>query len=103
VALLVAIVLAVFVVPAPWGVALVVAGALVEVGEAYALLRWSHRRRTAVGVEALVGSTGTVDDDGWIRIAGVRWRADAAQALEPGDRVEVTGVSGLVLSVRRRS
>jgi membrane-bound serine protease (ClpP class) len=102
VALLVAILLALFVVPAPWGVLLVVAGALVEVGEAYAFVRWSRRRRPAVGVEALVGATGTVDDDGWVRIAGERWRAQAADRLEPGDRVEVTGVTDLVLSVRRR-
>jgi membrane-bound serine protease (ClpP class) len=102
VALLVAIVLAVFVVSAPWGVLLVVGGALVEVGEAYAFLRWSRRRRAVVGVETLVGSIGTVDRDGWVRIAGERWSADAADTLAPGDRVEVTGVSGLVLSVRRR-
>jgi membrane-bound serine protease (ClpP class) len=100
VALLVAILLAVFVVPAPWGVPLVVAAALVEAGEAYVLLRWSRRRRPAVGVEALVGATGVVDDDGWVRIAGERWRAESAEPLRPGDRVEVTGVSDLVLSVR---
>jgi membrane-bound serine protease (ClpP class) len=102
VALLGAILLAIFVVPSPWGIPLVAGGALVELGEAWAMLRWSRRRRPRVGVEAMVGRRAAVLEDGWVRVQGERWRAQAEDGpLLPGETVEVTGVDGLTLRVRR--
>jgi membrane-bound serine protease (ClpP class) len=103
VALLGAILLAIFVVPSPWGIPLVAGGALVELGEAWAVLWWSRRRRAAVGAEAMLGERAVVLEDGWVRVRGERWRAAADQPLEPGARVEVVGVDGLTLRVRRTS
>jgi membrane-bound serine protease (ClpP class) len=100
VALLGAILLAIFVVPAPWGVPLIVAGALVEVAEAWTMLHWSRRRRARSGAEAMIGAEAVVLADGWVRIAGERWRARADAPLEPGATVEVLAIEGLTLVVR---
>lgn len=99
-ALLGAILLAVFVVPRPWGIPLVAAGVAVEAGETWAMWRWSRRRRARVGVEALVGRHAVVLEDGWVRVHGERWSARSAAQLEPGAEVEVVGVDGLTLDVR---
>ncbi len=58
--LLGAILLAIFVLPSPWGIVAVVAGGLLDVSESLLLLRWSRRRRAVTGVEALVGRTAVV-------------------------------------------
>jgi membrane-bound serine protease (ClpP class) len=105
VALLGAILLAIFVVPAPWGVPLIAAGAAVEVAEAWAMLRWSRRRRARSGAEAMIGAEAVVIADGWVRIAGERWRARSVAPLEdaplePGATVEVLAIEGLTLVVR---
>jgi membrane-bound serine protease (ClpP class) len=100
VALLGAILLAIFVVPAPWGVPLIAAGAAVEVAEAWAMLRWSRRRRARSGAEAMIGAEAVVIADGWVRIAGERWRARSVTPLEPGATVEVLAIEGLTLVVR---
>jgi membrane-bound serine protease (ClpP class) len=101
VALLGAILLAIFVVPAPWGVALVLGGALVEIGEAWGMLWWTRRRRAGVGAEALIGARAEVLDGDWVRVRGERWRARATDPLRPGETVEVVARDGLVLEVRR--
>jgi len=49
------ILLAVFVVPWPWGIVTVAVGGLLDVGESLAFIKWSRRRRSPVGAEALVG------------------------------------------------
>ena len=43
------ILLAVFVVPWPWGIATVLAGGLLDIAESLVLLKWSRRRRSDVG------------------------------------------------------
>ncbi len=101
-ALLGAILLAVFVVPSPWGIPLVAAGAAVEVAEAWAMLSWSRRRRVTAGPETLAGTPAVVIGDGWVRVQGERWRARSREPLEPGTTVEVVSRDGLVLCVRRR-
>jgi membrane-bound serine protease (ClpP class) len=99
VALLGAILLAVFVLPAPWGLFAVGAGIAVEFAEATAMVRWSRRWRTQTGTAAMVGSRAVVLPDGWVRIAGERWRARSEAELEPGTTVEVLAVEGLTLVV----
>ena len=100
-ALLGAILLAIFVVPAPWGIPLVAGGVAVEALEAWVGLRWSRRRRALSGAEALVGAEAVALDDGWVRVRGERWRARSDDSLEPGAAVEVVAVDGLTLRVRR--
>jgi membrane-bound serine protease (ClpP class) len=100
VALLGAILLAVLVVPAPWGLPVVAAGAAIEVAEAWVMLRWSRRRHARVGPEAMVGARAVVLEPGWARVAGERWRIRGAEAVEAGTAVEVEAVDGLTLVVR---
>ena len=95
-ALVVAVLLAVFVLDEPWSYVAVAGGGAIELGEAWFWWRWSHRRRPSVGVEALVGLTGEMTDDDWVRVNGELWRARGGSA---GDRVRVRAVDGLTLDV----
>jgi membrane protein implicated in regulation of membrane protease activity len=97
--LLGAILLAIFILPSPWGIVAVVAGGLIDVAESLALLKWSQRRRAATGVETLVGQTAVVSSPTQVRVAGELWEAISDAALVPGERVEVTAVDGLALRV----
>jgi membrane-bound serine protease (ClpP class) len=96
------ILLAVFVVPWPWGIATVLGGGLLDIGESLALLRWSKRRRSPVGVEALVGQRAVVSSTAQVRVAGELWEARSDRPLVPGEEVVVTAVEGLTLRVERR-
>jgi membrane protein implicated in regulation of membrane protease activity len=93
------ILLAVFVVPWPWGLATVVGGGVLDIAESLFLLRWSRRKRAAVGAEALVGQTALVATSTQVRIAGELWAARSERALAPGEEVVVRGVDGLTLLV----
>ena len=97
------ILLAVFVVPWPWGIATVLGGGLLDIGESLVLLRWSKRRRSPVGAEALVGQTGVMATSTQARVAGELWEVRSDARLRVGDEVEVTRVSGLTLEVSPRS
>ena len=101
--LLGAILLAIFVLPSPWGIVAVVAGGLTDIAESLVLLKWSRRRRAVTGVEALIGKTAVVSSPTQVRVAGETWEAKPADALVVGEEVEVTGVDGLTLQVSRRS
>ncbi len=101
--LLGAILLAIFVLPSPWGIVAVVAGGLTDIAESLVLLKWSRRRRAVTGVEALIGKTAVVSWPTQVRVAGEVWEARSADALVIGEEVEVTGVDGLTLQVSRRS
>jgi membrane-bound serine protease (ClpP class) len=93
------ILLAVFVVPWPWGIATVIGGGLLDIGESLVLLRWSKRRRSPVGAEALVGRTAVVANSGQVRVAGELWEARSARPLVAGEEVVVRSVDGLTLLV----
>lgn len=97
------ILLAIFVLPSPWGIVAVLAGGLIDVAESLVLLRWSRRRRAVVGVEALVGLAAVVSSPTQVRVAGELWEARADDRLVPGEEVEVTGVDGLTLRVSPRN
>lgn len=102
-----AVLLAVLVLPSPWGALAVAAAAVVDVAETVVLVRRSRRRRSPVGAEALVGrvatATGRLDPEGRVRLDGELWsaRLEGAAAVDPGEAVEVCGVDGLLLVVRR--
>jgi membrane-bound serine protease (ClpP class) len=65
----------------------------------------AHRTKPMGGIEGLLGETGLVkekiDPEGLVFVHGEYWRATAAERLEPGGKVEVVGVNGLVLQVRK--
>ena len=98
-AFVVSVLLAVFVVPAPWNLAVVVAGGLVEVGEALIAFRWSRRRRARVGSETMLGADAEVVDARFVRVAGELWQARGLEGRRPGEHLRVTRVDGLTLDV----
>ncbi len=97
--LLGAILLAIFVLPSPWGIVAIVAGGLTDIAESLVLLKWSRRRRAVTGVEALIGKTAVVSSPTQVRVAGEIWEARSDRVLVPGDAVVVQGVEGLTLFV----
>jgi membrane-bound serine protease (ClpP class) len=101
--LLGAILLAIFVLPSPWGIVAVVAGGLTDVAESVALLKWSRHRRVVTGVEVLIGKTAVVSSPTQVRVAGEIWEARSGDPLLVGEEVEVVAVDGLTLQVSRRS
>ena len=100
---LIAILLALFVLPAPWGLVAVGAAAVLEAVEAWLFIAWSRRRRPTVGVEALVGkraqATSDLLPDGQVRVDGELWRARCEQGARMGETVVVRAVDGLTLVV----
>ena len=88
------ILLAIFVLPWPWGIVAVVGGGLLDIVESLVLMRWSRRRRVATGAEALVGRTAVVSSPSQVRVAGELWEARSEDVLVPGDEVEVRAVDG---------
>ena len=100
---LAAVVLAFTVIPSPWGAVAVAAALTIDVVETAVFVRWSKRRRVAVGAEALLGRTAVVVQPltprGQVKLDGEIWEARASYAFVPGDEVVVTRVDGLVLEV----
>ena len=68
---------------------------------------WAARKSLPrVGGEAMRGLSAQILDwqggEGHVLAQGERWRAKADEPIAPGDSVEVTDISDLVLTVRRR-
>ncbi len=60
----------------------------------------ARRARVVSGAEELIGAVGeVVDADGWAYVHGERWRLRSATPLAPGDKVRVTAIEGLTLTV----
>jgi len=101
---LIALVLAIFVLPSPWGIVAVVVGAVLDFGETGLFLWWSRRRRAAVGVQTLVGKTGVTVGDLWpvgqVKVDGEIWRARCEGGCDAGTAIVVLGVEGLTLDVK---
>jgi membrane protein implicated in regulation of membrane protease activity len=96
------ILLAVFVLPSPWGLVAVVVGGVLDILESLGLLWWSKRRRVETGANALVGQTAIVANPTQVRIVGELWQARAKRPLVPGEEVVVRAVEGLTLFVDDR-
>ncbi len=82
------------------GVSVVSLGFLVAI----VVMALKARRRPVVsGVEAMLGSSGEVIDDfdgkGWVRAHSENWKAISRSPLQRGQKVTVTEVNGLELSV----
>jgi membrane protein implicated in regulation of membrane protease activity len=101
--LLIALALAIFVLPSPWGLVAVAVGAALEIAESTAFIWWSKRRQASVGVQSLVGKRGTAIDalwpEGQVRVSGEIWNARCRGGCDPGAAVVVRGIDGLVLEV----
>jgi membrane protein implicated in regulation of membrane protease activity len=100
---IVAIALALTVIPSPWGWVTVIVAGLIDVAETTFFVRWSKRRRAAVGAETLVGRTAVVvralTPRGQVKLDGEVWEARADYDLLPGDEVVIRAVDGLLLDV----
>lgn len=100
---LVALALALVLLPSPWSWLLVVGAAAVDVVETAALVWWSKRRRAAVGVETLVGRRATaataLAPGGQVRVDGELWEARSPVHVDPGAEVTIRGVEALTLEV----
>jgi len=98
-----AVLLALFVLPAPWGLVFVAASAVVEVAETYFWIRLSRRRRIQAGAETLIGARAVVASPcrpaGQVRVQGELWRARCEAGAEPGETVRIVGREGLTLLV----
>jgi membrane-bound serine protease (ClpP class) len=94
-----AVALALFVLPSPWGVVVVVAAAVFEVAETGFWIWLSRRRGVQVGAETLIGAPGEAVDGARVRVHGELWQARADGELRAGDAVRVVGRDGLVLEV----
>ena len=101
----IAVILAVFVVPSPWGLVLVGVAAVIEIGETFCWIWLSQRPRVQMGAETLIGARADVATpcrpDGQVRIQGELWRAHCEAGADRGDRVRVVERRGLTLFVER--
>jgi membrane-bound serine protease (ClpP class) len=104
---LIALVVAVLFLSAPWNWILVIGVALVDLAETGAFVWWSRRRRRltkpAVGAEDLVGRTAVavsaLAPEGQVKLLGELWSARCSQPVATGTRVVVRSVDALVLEV----
>ena len=101
--LFISILLALFVLPSPWGLVAVAIGAALDIAETGTFIWWSKRRKAAVGVEALVGKRGVVVGalwpEGQVRVNGELWKARCSGVCEPGAAIVVRAIDGLTLEV----
>jgi membrane-bound serine protease (ClpP class) len=101
--LAIAILLTVFVLSPPIGVAVVVLAAAVEIGEFLFWRRFLRRYRVRTGAEALLGESVEVVDacapSGRVRLRGELWNARASRPMGVGDVARVTAVDGLTLEI----
>ena len=91
--------------PRSWVVVVVVAGVAMFYLFAMTTVVRSRFSTPTIGREYLIGRSGSAETglnpDGLVEVDGARWRARAHRAagIEPGDRVTVLAVRGIVLEV----
>ena len=100
---MIAVALAILVLPTPWNVAAVIAGATWELATLLGGAWWSQRRRIQVGVEALIGREVPVREScapvGRVSVRGELWRARCPVPAGRGEHVRIVGIDGLTLVV----
>jgi membrane-bound serine protease (ClpP class) len=100
---LVGVALALFVVPYPWNIGILVLFGFLEIGETIFTWRYSRRAKVQVGPETLIGATGrAVTDcrpDGTVRVHAEMWQATCEAGVGGGQRIRVTARDGLLLTV----
>ena len=104
--LVVALILALYVLDRPWDVVVIVGAVVVEVGEIFFWIWLSKRRRPQVGAETLIGAEAVVvtacRPRGQVRVAGERWEAHSDAGADVGETVRVVARRGLTLVVEPR-
>lgn len=99
----VAVLLAMTVVPAPWGIVLVAVVIAWEIVEKVFWVRYSNRIPIAVGREAMIGLPVTVitpcRPHGRVQLRGERWKARCAAGAGVGDTLVVEDVEQITLVV----
>jgi membrane-bound serine protease (ClpP class) len=63
----------------------------------------AQRRAAVTGREGMIGQLGTAQAEDRVFVHGEYWNARSAEKLNRGERVRVTAVNGLVLTVERLS
>ena len=100
---LIALLLAIFLLPSPWGLVVVAIALVLDVVEVTVGVWYSKRRRASVGANTLVGATGVAIGEllpeGQVRVHGEIWRARCEAGCDAGATVVVRAVSGLTLEV----
>ena len=101
--LVAALALAIFVLPLPYGAALVGVAIVFEVAGKLMWARVSTRDPARAGPETLIGSTARVvtpcDPYGHVRISGELWRARSRDWIAEGQDVRVRDRDGLTVLV----
>ena len=63
------------------------------------------RAKPTGGADGLMGETGVVKEsiepEGMVFVHGETWRASSVERIEPGETVEIIGINGLLLTVRK--
>jgi len=99
----IALLLAIFVLPSPWGVIVVVTALAIDLVEVGVGVWYSKRRRSKVGTETLVGATGValadLRPDGQVKVDGEIWRARCDAGCDAGTTIVIRAVDGLTLEV----
>ena len=89
--------------PAVIGTMLAIVGGLLAV--VLIALVGSRSHGPMIGADAVRRREGVVDEwdgkEGWVIIEGERWRARSDKPLQPGDRIRVVEVDGLVVVVKQ--
>lgn len=102
-ALVVALLLAFFVLDRPWSVLVVVGALLLESAEIMFWFWYSRRRNVQVGAETLIGRPGVVITQcrplGQVRVGGEIWAARCETGVDVGTPVRVEGRDELTLVV----
>lgn len=101
--LLIAILLAIFVLDPPWSVVAIVVAAAIDVAEVVFGLYYAKRKKVQVGAETLIGRRAEVTapclPEGQVKLAGEIWRAYCERGATRGQQVRVTGRDELLLLV----
>ncbi len=104
-ALLIAILLAVFFLPMPWNVLALVCGLFIEVGEVTFGIWYSRRHQSTTGAEGMVGGIVKVVEacrpEGRVSYKGERWDAVCVEGADIDERVRIKAVDRLTLVVER--
>ena len=99
----VAIVLAVFLLPPPWGWVAIAVGLVAEIAETVVWMRLLRRHPPSAGADALIGAmartTTACRPIGAVNVRGEAWRARCDAGADAGERVRVLSRDGITLVV----
>ena len=70
------------------------------------MLVQARRQKVVSGTESMIGSSGTAlesfEGQGRVRVFSENWKAISDQPIEKGSQVEVTGIDGLTLRIKKQ-